>query len=52
LRTRTILPPARHRQKSTAFALFGQDWTPFGSSTVPNTIETNLRSEFATIFTF
>ena len=27
-------------EKTTAFALFGQDWTPFGSSTVPNTIET------------
>jgi len=29
-------------EKSTAFALFGQDWTPFGSSTVPNTIETTV----------
>jgi hypothetical protein len=27
-------------EKTTGFALFGQDWTPFGSSTVPNTIET------------
>ncbi|HQU84670.1 MAG TPA: hypothetical protein PKY59_16145 [Pyrinomonadaceae bacterium] len=26
--------------KKSAFVLFGQDWTPFGSSTVPNTIET------------
>jgi hypothetical protein len=26
--------------KDTVFALFGQDWTPFGSSTLPNTIET------------
>lgn len=26
--------------KTSGFALFGQDWTPFGSSTVPNTIET------------
>ncbi|MDT5295186.1 MAG: DcaP outer membrane protein [Acidobacteriota bacterium] len=27
-------------ERLTGFALFGQDWTPFGSSTVPNTIET------------
>jgi hypothetical protein len=27
-------------ERVTGFALFGQDWTPFGSSTVPNTIET------------
>jgi hypothetical protein len=26
--------------KDTVFALFGQDWTPFGSSTLPATIET------------
>ena len=26
--------------KDTVFAVFGQDWTPFGSSTLPNTIET------------
>jgi hypothetical protein len=26
--------------KTTVFALFGQDWTPFGSSTLPATIET------------
>ncbi|MBS1796985.1 MAG: hypothetical protein JSS81_24375 [Acidobacteria bacterium] len=26
--------------KKSAFLLIGQDWTPFGSSTVPNTIET------------
>jgi len=26
--------------KASGFALFGQDWTPFGSSTVPNSIET------------
>ncbi len=26
--------------KTSGFVLFGQDWTPFGSSTVPNTIET------------
>lgn len=26
--------------KKSGFLLFGQDWTPFGSSTVPNTIET------------
>lgn len=27
-------------EKTVGFALFGQDWSPFGSSTVPNTIET------------
>jgi hypothetical protein len=27
-------------EKTSGFILFGQDWTPFGSSTVPNTIET------------
>ena len=27
-------------EKSTAHVLIGQDWTPFGSSTVPNVIET------------
>jgi hypothetical protein len=27
-------------EKTSGFVLFGQDWTPFGSSTVPNTIET------------
>lgn len=26
--------------KRSAYVLFGQDWTPFGSSTVPNAIET------------
>ncbi len=26
--------------RKSGFVLFGQDWTPFGSSTVPNTIET------------
>jgi len=26
--------------KTSGHVLFGQDWTPFGSSTVPNTIET------------
>lgn len=26
--------------KTSAFALFGQDWTPFGSSTLPNVVET------------
>jgi hypothetical protein len=26
--------------KDTVFALFGEDWTPFGSSILPNTIET------------
>lgn len=29
----------RVNDKFTAFALFGQDWTPFASSTQPNTIE-------------
>jgi hypothetical protein len=29
----------RVNDKFTAFALFGQDWTPFASSTLPNTIE-------------
>lgn len=27
-------------EKTSAFVLFGQDWTPFASSTSPNTIET------------
>ncbi|MCV5262561.1 hypothetical protein OFC55_33380, partial [Escherichia coli] len=26
--------------RSAFFALFGQDWTPFGSSTLPNLVET------------
>lgn len=30
----------RFGEKTTGFALFGQDWTPFGSSTLPNLIET------------
>jgi hypothetical protein len=29
----------RLNERFTAFALFGQDWTPFASSTLPNTIE-------------
>ncbi|HYV10661.1 MAG TPA: hypothetical protein VE980_07200 [Pyrinomonadaceae bacterium] len=29
----------RFSEKITGFALFGQDWTPFVSSTLPNTIE-------------
>ena len=29
----------RFNEKITGFALFGQDWTPFVSSTLPNTIE-------------
>jgi hypothetical protein len=29
----------RLNERVTAFALFGQDWTPFASSTLPNTIE-------------
>jgi hypothetical protein len=38
-------------EKSTAFALFGQDWTPFGSSTLPNLIETTgLGLGFGTLY--
>lgn len=29
----------RFTERTTGFALFGQDWTPFASSTLPNTIE-------------
>jgi hypothetical protein len=29
-------------QKDTVSALFGQDWTPFGSSTLPNLLETTI----------
>jgi hypothetical protein len=29
----------RFNDKTSAFLLFGQDWTPFASSTLPNTIE-------------
>jgi len=37
--------------KSTGFALFGQDWTPFGSSTLPNLIETTgLGIAFGTLY--
>ena len=37
--------------KSSAFALFGQDWTPFGSSTLPNLFETTgLGLGFGTLY--
>ena len=37
--------------KSSAFALFGQDWTPFGSSTLPNLFEsTGLALGFGTLY--
>ena len=37
--------------KSSAFALFGQDWTPFGSSTLPNLFETTgLALGFGTLY--
>ena len=33
------------------FALFGQDWTPFGSSTLPNLLEsTGLGLGFGTLY--
>ena len=30
----------RFSGKTNFYSLFGQDWTPFGSSTIPNTVET------------
>ncbi|HWR34317.1 MAG TPA: hypothetical protein VN622_00425 [Clostridia bacterium] len=37
--------------KTTLFALFGQDWTPFGSSTLPNLLEsTGLGIGFGTLY--
>src|SRR5437763_7516578 len=30
----------RFNDQTSVFALFGQDWTPFGSSTLPNLFET------------
>jgi hypothetical protein len=37
--------------KSSVFALFGQDWTPFGSSTLPNLFETTgLGLGFGTLY--
>lgn len=37
--------------KLTLFSLFGQDWTPFGSSTLPNLIEgTGLGIGFGTLY--
>jgi hypothetical protein len=36
---------------TSAFALFGQDWTPFGSSTLPNILETTgLGIYFGTLY--
>ena len=36
---------------ATVFALFGQDWTPFGSSTLPNLVEgTGLGIAFGTLY--
>lgn len=38
-------------EKSSVFALFGQDWTPFGSSTLPNLLETTgLGLGFGTLY--
>ena len=38
-------------EKSSVFALFGQDWTPFGSSTLPNLFETTgLGLGFGTLY--
>ncbi|MCP6726256.1 hypothetical protein NL526_29805, partial [Klebsiella pneumoniae] len=37
--------------KTDWFILFGQDWTPFGSSTVPNLVETTgLGLGFGTLY--
>lgn len=37
--------------KTTVFGLFGQDWTPFGSSTLPNSLETTgLGLGFGTLY--
>jgi hypothetical protein len=37
--------------RTSVFALFGQDWTPFGSSTLPNTLETTgLGLGFGTLY--
>jgi hypothetical protein len=41
----------RLSEKSSVFALFGQDWTPFGSSTLPNLFETTgLGLGFGTLY--
>jgi hypothetical protein len=38
-------------ENTSAFALFGQDWTPFGSSTLPNLIEiTGLGLGYGTLY--
>lgn len=38
-------------EKDTVYTLFGQDWTPFGSSTLPNLIETTgLGLGFGTLY--
>lgn len=39
-------------ESTSGFALFGQDWTPFGSSTLPNLIETTgLGLAYGTLYT-
>ena len=41
----------RFTERTTGFALFGQDWTPFGSSTLPNLVETTgLGIGFGTLY--
>src|SRR5260370_10243370 len=41
----------RFGEKDTFSALFGQDWTPFGSSTLPNLLETTgLGLAFGTLY--
>jgi hypothetical protein len=41
----------RFNDQSSVFALFGQDWTPFGSSTLPNLFETTgLGLGFGTLY--
>ncbi|HKX32805.1 MAG TPA: hypothetical protein VJ302_34285, partial [Blastocatellia bacterium] len=38
-------------ENTSAFALFGQDWTPFGSSTLPNLVEiTGLGLGYGTLY--
>jgi len=41
----------RATKKTSVYALFGQDWTPFGSSTLPNLVETTgLGLGFGTLY--
>ncbi len=41
----------RFNDKTTASAVFGQDWTPYGSSTLPNILETTgLGIDFGTLY--